>query len=90
MLTPPSAAGPLLGITRELTIEWGRASGIEIREESLPLEVLDSADEVFITSSTRDVLPIHAVDDRTMPAERPVTSELRRVFRSNAERNCDP
>jgi branched-chain amino acid aminotransferase len=90
VLTPPAEAGPLLGITRELTIEWGRAAGIEIREESLPLDVLQSADEVFITSSTKDVLPIHAVDDRTMPADRPVTSELLRIFRSNAERDSDP
>ena len=90
VLTPPAEAGPLLGITRELTIEWGRAAGIEIREEPLPLDVLQSADEVFITSSTKDVLPIHAVDDRTMPADRPVTSELLRIFRSNAERDSDP
>jgi branched-chain amino acid aminotransferase len=90
VLTPPAEAGPLLGITRELTIEWGRAAGIEIREESLPLDVLQSADEVFITSSTKDVLPIHAVDDRTMPADRPVTSELLRIFRSTAERDSDP
>jgi branched-chain amino acid aminotransferase len=90
VLTPPAEAGPLLGITRELTIEWGRAAGIEIREESLPLDVLQSADEVFITSSTKDVLPIHAVDDRTMSADRPVTSELLRIFRSNAERDSDP
>jgi branched-chain amino acid aminotransferase len=90
VLTPPADSGLLLGITRELTIEWGRAAGIEIREEPLPLEILQSADEVFITSSTKDVLPIHAVDDRTMPADRPVTSELLRIFRSNAERDCDP
>jgi branched-chain amino acid aminotransferase len=90
VLTPPAEAGPLLGITRELTIEWGRAAGIEIREESLPLDVLQSADEVFITSSTKDVLPIHAVDDRTMPADRLVTSELLRIFRSTAERDSDP
>jgi branched-chain amino acid aminotransferase len=90
VLTPQAEAGPLLGITRELTIEWGRAAGIEIREESLPLDVLQSADEVFITSTTKDVLPIHALDDRTMPADRPVTSELLRIFRSNAERDSDP
>jgi len=90
VLTPPADSGLLLGITRELTIEWGRAAGIEIREEPLPLEILQSADEVFITSSTKDVLPIHAVDARTMPADRPVTSELQRVFRSNAERDSDP
>ena len=40
VLTPPAESGPLLGITRELTIEWGRAAGIEIREAALPLEVL--------------------------------------------------
>ena len=90
VLTPPAEAGPLLGITRELTIEWGRAAGIEIREESLPLDVLQSADEVFITSSTKDVLPIHAVDDRILPTERPVTAELQHIFRSNAERDSDP
>ena len=90
VLTPPADSGLLLGITRELTIEWGLAAGIEIREEPLPLEILQSAEEVFITSSTKDVLPIHAVDARTMPADRPVTTELQRVFRSNAERDSDP
>ncbi|GAA2743281.1 aminodeoxychorismate lyase [Terrabacter aerolatus] len=90
VLTPPAESGLLLGITRELTIEWGRAAGIEVREETLPLDVLQSADEVFITSSTKDVLPIHAVDDRMLSADGPVTSELRRIFRSNAERDCDP
>ena len=90
VLTPPAESGLLLGITRELTIEWGRAAGLEIREETLPLDVLRSADEVFITSSTKDVLPVHAVDDRDLSADRPVTTELRRVFRSNAERDSDP
>jgi branched-chain amino acid aminotransferase len=90
VLTPPAESGLLLGITRELTIEWGRAAGVEVREETLPLDVLQSADEVFITSSTKDVLPIHAVDDRTLPVERPVTCELQRLFRSNAERDGDP
>jgi len=90
VLTPPGDSGLLLGITRELTIEWGRAAGLEIREETLPLDVLRSADEVFITSSTKDVLPVHAVDERELSADRPVTTELQRIFRSNAERDSDP
>jgi len=90
VLTPPADSGLLLGITRELTIEWARAAGVEVREEALPLDVLQSADEVFITSSTKDVLPIHAVDDRLLPGDHPVTSELLRVFRGNAERDADP
>lgn len=90
VLTPPVGSGLLAGITRELTIEWGRAAGIDVREEALPLDVLQTADEVFITSSTKDILPIHAVDDRVLPESNPVTRELLRVFRGNAERDADP
>lgn len=59
--TPPLSSGPLAGITRALTIEWSREDGIEVREERLPLSVLSECDEVFITSSTRDVQAVHAV-----------------------------
>ena len=90
VLTPPVDSGLLPGITRELTIEWAEASGIRVRETVLPLGALDEADEVFITSSTKDVLPVHAVDGRPLPAERPVTTQLQRVFRRHAERDSDP
>lgn len=90
VLTPPADAGLLPGITRGLAIEWGRAAGIEIREAALPLDVLHTADEVFITSTTKDVLPIHAVDDRTLAEDHPVTDALQQVFRTNAERDSDP
>jgi branched-chain amino acid aminotransferase len=89
-LTPPVDSGLLPGITRGLVLEWGAASGIPVREQTLPLEVLDEADEVFITSSTKDVLPVHAVDGRHMPADRPLTTALQEVFHSNAERDNDP
>ena len=90
VLTPPAESGLLLGITRELVIEWGRVAGLDVQERTLPLDVLQSADEVFITSSTKDVLPIHRVDERHLSDDRPVTAELQRLFRSNAERDCDP
>ena len=90
VLTPPVDSGLLPGITRELTIEWAEASGIQVQETVLPLSALDQADEVFITSSTKDILPVHAVDGRPLPGERPVTTELQRVFRSHAERDSDP
>jgi branched-chain amino acid aminotransferase len=90
VLTPPDDSGLLPGITRELVIEWGRAAGVDIREQPLPLDVLSTADEVFITSSTKDVLPIEAVDDRVLPVERPVTRALQSIFRSNTERTLDP
>lgn len=89
-LTPPVDSGLLPGITRGLVLEWGAPSGIPVREQTLPLEVLDAADEVFITSSTKDVLPVHAVDGRDLPPDRPVTTALQDVFRRNAQRDNDP
>ena len=69
-------------------LEWAAEAGAPIREEAL-LDILRTADEVFITSSTKDVLPVHAVDDRTLPVG-PVTAKLRDLFRSRAEQDLDP
>lgn len=90
VITPPVDSGLLPGITRELVIEWGRAGGVPVHERPLPLSVLHEADEVFITSSTKDVLPIEAVDDHLLGDERPVTTHLAELFRSNASRDSDP
>ncbi len=90
VLTPPTDSGLLPGITRELVIEWARADGIPVREAPLPLSVLEHADEVFITSSTKDVLPIDAVDERVLSDDRPVTTQLAELFRTNAARDNDP
>ena len=90
VLTPPVDSGLLPGITRGLVIEWGRAAGIPVRETALPLSVVQEADEVFITSSTKDILPVHAVDDRSLPAAHPVTDALVDVFRTNAAKDLDP
>lgn len=90
VLTPPARSGLLPGITRELVLEWGRAGGIPIRETDLPMSILDKADEVFITSSTKDVLPIEAVDERDLPSPRPLTERVAELFRTNAARDNDP
>ena len=90
VLTPPVDSGLLPGITRELVIEWGREAGIAVREQTLPLDVLQRADEVFITSSTKDVLPITAVDDHALPLEHPVGTTLLELFRANAGLDPDP
>lgn len=60
--TPSLTSGPLAGITRALTMQWLREDGVEVVEEELPLAVLAEADEVWITSSTRDVAVITHVD----------------------------
>jgi branched-chain amino acid aminotransferase len=90
ILTPPLESGCLAGITRELVVEWCREDGLEVREETLPLEVLREVDEVFITSSTKDVLAIHAVDEHQLEAPGPVTSRAAETFARLAAERLDP
>lgn len=85
VVTPPLASGCLAGITRELIIEW-----FDVSEEPLALEVLNTADEVFIASSTRDVMGVHRVDDRTLAAPGSRTSDFAAAFAANAAANPDP
>lgn len=89
VVTPPADSGALEGITRELTIDWCREDGLPVEERALPLDVLRTADEVFITSSTRDVFPVHAVDDRSL-APGPVTARAAKVFAARAAQDEDP
>ena len=83
ILTPPLDIRCLAGITRELTIEWSREAGLEVREETMPLSVLQDCDEVFITTSTKDVLAIDRVDDRVL-VPGPVTARAAEAFAASA------
>ena len=70
-LTPKSEAGLLEGLTRAFLFEVGRDAGVDLREETLYPADLDSADEVFITSTTRELSPVVQVDDRVIGSGRP-------------------
>ena len=89
VLTPPTDSGLLQGITRELTLQWCREDGLAVEERALPLGILHTADEVFITSSIKDVLPVHAVDDRVLEPG-PVTARIAKVFAARAAEGMDP
>lgn len=62
-LTPPLECGLLPGITREFLFEVGREVAVKVREQVLHDDDLFDADEAFLTSTTREVLPIVAVDE---------------------------
>ncbi|MER5965499.1 aminodeoxychorismate lyase [Streptomyces sp. NPDC002057] len=86
ILTPPVSSGCLAGITRALAVRWTGA-----RETDLPLDVLESAEEIFLTSTLRDVQAVHRVDGRELsPAPGPVTAKAMRIFDENAARDRDP
>lgn len=88
--TPPLSSGCLAGITRELVIEWCGHDGVEVVEEVLPLDVLERADEVFLTSSIKDVFPVSAVDGRPLASPGPVTARVADVWARHAEKGTDP
>jgi len=64
--TPPLGSGCLPGITRELLLSEVRAPGVRVSERALTAADLDSADEVFITSTTRDLLPVSRIGQRAV------------------------
>ena len=84
VLTPTLESGCLAGITRQLVIDWG-----DVTERDLPLQILETADEVFLTSSTRDVHPVVAVGERQLPSG-PVTARLRELFAVRSAADVDP
>jgi branched-chain amino acid aminotransferase len=85
-LTPPIDAGLLPGITREFVFEVGAGLGIPVREQVLRDADLFAADECFLTSTTRELVPIVAVDDRRIGSGTPgsVTRTLLEGYRAAA------
>jgi branched-chain amino acid aminotransferase len=86
-LTPPIDAGLLPGITRAFLFEVGADIGVPVREQVLHDEDLFGADECFLTSTTRELVPIVQVDDRKVGSgvPGPVTSAMLEAFRAKAQ-----
>jgi len=78
--TPPLSSGCLPGITRELLLSEVRAPGFRVTERTLTPEDLESADEVFITSTTRDLLPVSVIGQRVMPSAGHAREALQQAF----------
>lgn len=71
LLTPPLRAGLLAGVTRGVVLELAPALGLDVVEDGFTVDDLVAADEAFITASTREVVPLVAVDGRPVGAGRP-------------------
>ena len=86
--TPPLSSGCLAGITRELLLKEIHVEGLTVREQVLTLEDLDRADEVFITSTTRDILPVVEIDGTRLHNSANVQKRLLAGFRAYMEEYC--
>jgi D-alanine transaminase len=71
VITPPK--GPLLlpAITRDLILELAQAAGIAYREAAISEVELHAADEVWLTSSTKEIMPVTRLDDVTVGGGKP-------------------
>ena len=85
LVTPTLESGALAGVTRALVLEW--FGGVE---RDVPLDRLHQAEEVFLTSTTRDVQAIHRVDDRDLPAPGVLTAQVTKIFAERSAENPNP
>ena len=84
--TPPLSSGCLPGITREVLLGEIQVPGIEIREKTLMPADLESADEVFITSTTRDLLPVWQIEGKSLSRAERARMALQKAFSHFVER----
>lgn len=91
ILTPPLDSGCLPGVTRSLVLELGARHGLPIRETSLPLAALDTADEIFLTSATREVQAVSHVNGRPLSRSAgPQSQRLAELLRKLISDHADP
>jgi branched-chain amino acid aminotransferase len=82
LLTPPTSAGVLEGITRQAVIDLAREAGYEVREVSLTRHDVYIADECFLTGTAVEVIAVVKVDSRKIGAGTPgpITRDLKERF----------
>jgi branched-chain amino acid aminotransferase len=86
--TPPLSAGILSGITRGKVLELAREEGLTVEERDLRPGDLTLADEVFLTSTLREVLPVTEIDGQPVKDGEPgpVTRRLAELYRQRTGR----
>lgn len=78
--TPPVSDGILEGITRDSIMTLADDKGYRVRETSLVRTDLYTADEMFMTGSAAEVVPVHSVDGREIGDPGPITLDLQETF----------
>ena len=89
--TPAIDMGIVAGITRSLVMEVAAGAGIRIRERRFPPSEVRNADEAFITSTTRGILPVNRIDGNPVGDGMvgPLTTRLMRGFRAAVDALAD-
>ena len=90
VITPPKSRRILTGITRGLVMDLARANGLAVCEQDVSKAALHDAEEVWITSSTREVQPVTRIDDKPighgLPG--PIYRRIDAAYQSHKHRVC--
>ncbi len=78
--TPPISCGAFPGITRAVVLELLKGLEVPVNDDPVSPAELAEADEVFLTSSIREVAPVDTVDGRTLKAPGPITTAVMGAF----------
>lgn len=83
LITPPPYLGILRGITRAAAMELGAGLGLEVREDVITRHDIYNADEVFLTGTAAEIVPIVKVDNRVIGTGKPgrLTGQILAAFR---------
>jgi len=87
LITPPEEAGILDGVSRYITIKLAADNDINCKEALFGPKILHEADESFLTSTTRDIMPIRKVDSFDIRSPGPITLRLMNLYRDYALKN---
>lgn len=82
LVTPPLSSGCLAGVTRALVLDACQQEGVAVSEEPVPVTGLQNCEELFLTSSTRDVHPVTQIGERMLHAPGPMTLQVMQAYRN--------
>jgi branched-chain amino acid aminotransferase len=82
LITPPSSAGALEGVTQDSVMTIARDLGFDVRVDHILRSDLYTADEAFLTGTAAEVVPIRSVDDRELGEPGPVARKIQEIYKA--------
>jgi len=71
LITPPKSQHLLPGVTRDLILELAATAGLDAIEDDIPAQALPDYDEIWLTSSTKEIMPVTQLDDTVISNAQP-------------------
>ncbi len=90
LVTPPASAGCLLGVTRGLVLELAAQLGIAHEQHDIPMSDIDTATEVFLSSTTREVQRVDHIDGAPSPSSTHFGDRLADAYAALVRQTLDP